>query len=160
MASHEADREDMLREATALVHRAELQLTGDATTIVVGFRRDGSLSIYFGGDPVYQFTSQGALRRAFIDGLLYRAERGRLVSLRRERGAEATLLIRHDLTLAEQTEIAAQVERALERLLAQISGAFQLVGEVPQGSNVVSRVRDRLAGRPHPLTIADRPHAS
>ena len=42
MARRESDREDLLREATALVERAELTIEGFDEPIVVGFRRDGS----------------------------------------------------------------------------------------------------------------------
>ena len=70
MARDESDREDLLREATALVERIELAPAdaADDEHIVAGFRRDGALSIYFGADPVYHFNSAGELRRAYCDG--------------------------------------------------------------------------------------------
>ena len=74
MARRESDREDLLREATALVERAELTIEGFDEPIVVGFRRDGSASFFFGADPVYQFNTAFELRRAFVVGLLYKAE--------------------------------------------------------------------------------------
>src|SRR5262245_12366974 len=97
MARQESDREDLLREATALVERAELKVAGESEPMTVGFRRDGSLSVFFGGDAVYQFNTAGELRRAFAGGLLYKAERGRLVELRRERSADEVALVRREL---------------------------------------------------------------
>jgi hypothetical protein len=103
MPSRESDREDLLREATALVERAELKIVGHAEPIVIGFRKDGSASFFFGADPVYQFNSAGELRRAYIGGLLYKAERGHLVALRRERTATEVSLVRSELTAYETT---------------------------------------------------------
>src|SRR5688572_18570527 len=65
MARQEQDREDILREATALVERVELLIPEFPEPIVAGFRRDGSASFFFGADPVLQFNAQGKLRRAF-----------------------------------------------------------------------------------------------
>src|SRR5215216_4505512 len=93
MAREGSSREDLLREATALVERIELlprttdrsmvasDLVGEH--IIAGFRRDGALSIFFGEDPVYQFNAAGALRRAYCDGKLLKAARGRLAALQR-----------------------------------------------------------------------------
>ena len=84
--------------------------------IVVGFRRDGALSIFFGDDPVYQFNAAGELRRAYCDGLLFKAVRGRLVSLRRVRGQhDEVQLVRHDLTRREQAAFLSNDGRALPR---------------------------------------------
>ena len=47
MAQRETNREDLLREATALVERAEIRIPGESEPIVVGFRRDGSASFFF-----------------------------------------------------------------------------------------------------------------
>src|SRR5512134_1308657 len=105
MARQESEREDLLREATALVERAELQLPSFAEPIVVGFRSGGAASFFFGSDPVYQFNSTGQLRRAFVAGKLLKAERGRLVALARERTAEEVALVRTGLDPAEQAEL-------------------------------------------------------
>ncbi|MCA9269139.1 MAG: hypothetical protein KDA41_11745, partial [Planctomycetales bacterium] len=83
MAKQQHDREDLLREATALVVRAELQLNSDAHPVVAGFRQGGEASFYFGFDPVFQFNSERQLRRAFYDGRLIKAEQGALIALAR-----------------------------------------------------------------------------
>src|SRR3954447_20411722 len=103
MSRHESDREDLLREATALVERIELTVGGFDLPVVCGFRRDGAASFYFGADPVYQFNAVGQLRRAFVAGRLIKAERGRLVALSRERTENEVALVRHELSAAEAT---------------------------------------------------------
>ena len=47
MARQESNREDLLREATALVERVELHVPAFEEPIVVGFRRDGCASFLF-----------------------------------------------------------------------------------------------------------------
>ena len=73
MARNQSDREDLLREATALVERAELRISGWSEPVVVGFRRGGGASLFFGGKEVYQFNAGGELRRAFVAGRLIKA---------------------------------------------------------------------------------------
>src|SRR5262245_2457169 len=106
MARQESEREDLLREATALVERIELaprSAAGSATAhVIAGFRRDGGLSIFFGDDPVYQFNAAGELRRAYCEGKLVKAVGGRLANLSRLRTVGEVQLVRHDLSDAEE----------------------------------------------------------
>ena len=140
MARTESDREDLMREAIALTERAELRIAGYSDTIVCGFRHDGSLSIYFGQDPVYQFDPDGLLRRACVDGLLYRSQRTTLARLRRERTNNQTLLLRTDLDPAELLHFRETMLSWLQRLHAALQQAqFTLVLAVPDGSIVASR---------------------
>jgi len=97
MARVESDREDLLREAVALVRRAELTMPSEPNAFVVGFRDNGWLSIYVGQDLMYQFDQLGRLRRAYVDGLLYRTQGSTLAQLRRERSETETALVRWDL---------------------------------------------------------------
>ena len=64
MARNESDREDLIREATALRNRIEWKIPDEPELVFAGIRSDGSLAIYFGPDPVYQFSIDGGLRRA------------------------------------------------------------------------------------------------
>lgn len=158
MAREEADREDLLAEATALVERIELTIAGRAAPIVAGFRRDGSLSLYFGSDPVFQFNARGELRRAFVDGLLFKAVHGRLASLRRERTTDATNLVRHDLSEEEESRL---VER-LQSLLRDLDDAFEqgrvnVTGQVPSDVDVIGRVQKWLQDRGETISIARSP---
>jgi hypothetical protein len=160
MARQESDREDLLREATALVERAELIIGGEPERITVGFRRDGAMSIFFGGDPIYQFNTAGELRRAFADGLLYKAERGRLVALRRERTPTEVALVRRELTDADTQAFLATASSRLASLSESLqSGSFQTAGQVPADCDIPGRVRAWLQKHLGSLAIAARPHA-
>jgi hypothetical protein len=160
MARTEQDREDLLREATALVERVELQVAGSAGPIVAGFRRDQSLALYFGGDPVYQFNSAGALRRAFLAGQMYKAENGRLIRLVRERSADTTQLTRTELSNEEQTIALARVSSHLGRLQdTLLEHRYVVVGQVPADSDIVAKLQAALSALPQPLIVAERPNA-
>lgn len=160
MAREEADREDLLREATALVERVELALPGEPAPVVAGFRRDGALSLYFGPDPVYQFNAAGQLRRAFVAGLLYKCEGGRLIALRRQRQPAGVFLVRRALAASETESFLASLAARLEALRARLAGgAFVLIGEVPFGANVVDRCSTWLAAQPRCARLADSPRA-
>ncbi len=158
MAKQEEDREDLLREASALVERVELQLDGQPDRVVAGFRRDGTVSFYFGQDVVYQFNSACELRRGYFEGKLLKAEQGRLVQLTRQRTAESVNLVRHELTSDESARFLDEAAKRLQ-MLHQIlgGGEFRVVGQVPQHGAVVERVRNWLAGLPEPISLADSP---
>ena len=153
MARDESSREDLLREATALVERIELRLTDPTSVelvprdnIVVGFRSNGSASFFFGADRVYQFNSAGQLRRAYCNGLLFKATRGRLVSLQRVRQENEVQLLSRQLTDAEQVDFANQMRASLRELSEALNnGRLEEIGQVPAGRAVLQRVRDWLA---------------
>jgi hypothetical protein len=159
MARHESDREDLLREATALVERIELSPVHEpqGEHVVAGFRRGGACSIFFGDHSVYQFNAQGELRRAYCDGLLVKADRGRLVSLRRVRAHDEVQLLRNDLTDDEQAAFLGRMNEILRDFEAQLNrGQYRVSGQVPADANVLDRVRTWLAHRQRP-TIAASP---
>lgn len=110
MARNEADKEDLMVEATALVERAEFQCDRDNCEtsghefVTAGFKRDGSLSLYFDQDPFYQFDATGLLRRSFEAGYLYRSEGSTLAKIHRERTPQQTTLVRTDLSSDELLE--------------------------------------------------------
>ena len=161
MARTEHDREDLLREATALVERVELQIAGCDDPIVAGFRGNGAFSCYFfGGDPVYQFNTAAELRRAFVAGLLYKAEGGHLIVLHRERDASQTVLRRRPCDAAEEQVLLAAAREHLRLLqVALQEQRFKVIGEVPIGGDVVGHVRQWLSTLPADLRVADRPHS-
>jgi hypothetical protein len=159
MARNQADREDLLREATALIERAELRIPAESESIVAGFRRDGSASFYFGSDPVYQFNSAGELRRAYVAGRLLKAEQGRLVALTRERTASEVALVRCDLPQAEQDKLLRHAQSRLQSLAAAlIAGEFRLIGQVPARGDVVARLRQWLRAPAGEIVVARRPN--
>lgn len=120
MARHETDREDLLAEATALDPRVEWFPSEAGELVTAGQRRDGAASIYFGGDPVYQFDAAGRLRRAFVDGLLYRTQGTTLARLTRIRTDRETILKRGDLTAREVEQFLTEMQQRLERFLQDV----------------------------------------
>ena len=159
MARHEADREDLLREATALVERVELTVPGFDDPIVCGFRRNGSASLFFGPDPVYQFNMAYQLRRAFVAGRLIIADHRRLVALSRERSEHETALVRHELADGESALLVADMADRLNRLKQALQdGGYSINGEVPPGANVAGRLLEWLKNRPPTIEIAAAPN--
>ncbi len=161
MARDRHDREDLLAEAKALVERIALRSAGFDAEIVVGFRSDHSASFYFGQDRVYQFTSDGRLRRAFVGQLLYKAEQGRLVALQREPSAEAVLMIRRDLDAAEQAGFLGAMQADLETLHHALAKQhYEVIGQQPADGDLPARIccwLDEFDGR---FEIADSPRAA
>ena len=166
MARDESSREDLLGEATALVERIELRLTDPTSTahvprdnIVVGFRSNGSASFFFGDDPVYQFNSAGQLRRAYCNGLLFKATHGRLVSLQRVRQQNEVQLLSRQLTDAEQVEFTNRMRASLGALSEALNNDhLEAVGQIPAGKPVLERVRNWLA-KHDGTSIATTPRA-
>lgn len=156
MARHEEDREDLLREATALFERVEIHSPQFAEPVVVGFRRDGCASFFFGADPVLQFNTRNELRRAYLDGAMLKAVAGKLARLTKVRSATETALVRHDLDAAEIAAVLSRSDAVLQALAAALADDFT-AREVP-AAGVIDRVRAWLANRP-PLAIAAAPNA-
>jgi hypothetical protein len=155
MAREESNREDLLREATALVERIELVPKDDSPIatrtlgigpIVAGFRRNGALSIFFGEDPVYQFNATGELRRAYCEGKLLKASRGHLTALTRRRTQNEVQLIRHQLSQEEETAFLSQMDVRLRQFSELLNAnLLEVVGQVPPDVDVVDRLKKCLA---------------
>jgi len=155
MSRQESEREDLLREATALVERVELRLTEQPESIVAGFRRDGSASFFFGQSPVYQFNSRRELRRAYVGGLLYKVDSGKLVEMRRERTATAVELRSRSLSSEEGTQFLLVTEKWLSTLRdALTAGNAEVLGQVPSDKDVAARVIDWLQELPREIVLA------
>jgi len=145
MSRHETDREDLIAEATALQERVEFQVAGESLPIVAGFHRDGRLSVYFGPDPVYHFDTEGRLRRAFVEGNLYRSRGDTLSRLTRERTETTTSLLRYDLNPNELAGILSSMRQRLERLERSFeSDEIVVLRQVPTEADVMERVRQAL----------------
>jgi hypothetical protein len=161
MAREESNREDLLREATALVERIELVPHGAVIDghIVAGFRRNGALSIFFGEDPVYQFNAEGELRRAYSAGSLLKANGGRLSTLQRVRTENEVRLLRHDLNETDMAQFHTQMANHLHAFAALINTqAFDVVGQVPQDGDILGRLKRWFASHRN-VQIAQRPNA-
>jgi hypothetical protein len=160
MARQEQARENLIAEATALVERVELLLAGTPEPIVAGFRAEGSASLFFADDPVYQFNSQGHLRRAFSGGRLYKANAGRLVEMTRQRQANRVQLVGREVPAGEAAEFIAALRTRLNELAGKLaSGQMQIVAQVPAQGDVVARLGAWLAARAGTIEIARSPHA-
>ena len=158
MTRQEDDREDLLRAATALVERAEFSISSLDETVVVGFRRDGSPSLFFGVDPVYQFTAANELRRAYRHGFLIKAERGKLVRLERDRTESAVKLLRHDMVKEEEECFFAELVDNVTSLRDEVCrGNYHLTGMVPNDCDVMTRIASWLSTLPLPPAVASSP---
>lgn len=145
MAQHESDREDLMREVTALVPRIELELPGEPIPVIAGRRRDGRCSVYLSPDEVYHFDAEGRLRRAYVRGHLYRSQGTRLARLTRHRTKQETELLRHDLSPAELEEFQAEARRALAHLQTQLaSGDCRVLRQVPESPDFIPELNAAL----------------
>ena len=160
MARYESDREDLLREATALVERAELQIQGFDEPVVIGFRTNGAASVFIGAELVYQFNSHRELRRGYQGGCLLKAENGRLAALRRLRKNDRVQLVCHDLSDAETRIFTDDLQRHLDALVSMLAAnRFAVVGQAPVDADVVGRIRIWLESLPRPVPIAAAPNS-
>jgi hypothetical protein len=160
MARQQHPRENIIAEATALVERVELRLAGVAEPVVAGFRRDRSLALFFGEDPVYQFNSRSQLRRAFVAGQLYKAQANHLFVLTRNEQAGRIQLVTEELPAAATSAFITAIHARLADLAAQLSTSrLDVVAQVPLEADVVARLRQWLAALPERIEIADSPHA-
>jgi hypothetical protein len=161
MARDEHDREDIMREATALVERVELNLPGYAEPVVAGFRRNGSASFFIGGNLVIQFNSRGELRRAYDAGRLLKAQHGSLVAMERVRGASAVELRSRPLAAAEQESLLQRLAAHLAAIAAALAThSGHAARQIPPDGDVPGRVEQWLAKCPRPIAVASAPHAT
>jgi hypothetical protein len=159
MAREESDREDLLREATALVRRIEFRVSHEAEPIVFGFRRDGAASVFLGADPVYQFNAVGELRRAYVGGKLFKADRGALAELTRVRTVAETQLVRRDLAAEETEKFLTAMTARLGPLCKALGGRVEVIGQVPPDGDLLSAVREELVRLLAAPRIASSPRA-
>jgi hypothetical protein len=160
MARQEEEREDLLAEATALVERIEFLLPGYPQPAVAGFRSNGCVSLFFGADPVYQFNTLGQLRRAYVDGLLYRADRGRLASISRSRLSDRVQMTRSDLDVETQSRFLGEMRAHLDVLRGALeSEQCEILGQVPANGEVLARLCGWLAALAGKVEIAASPHS-
>ncbi len=160
MAREEKDREDIFREATALVERIELSgLAGQAGSVVVGFRRNGCARIYFGVELACHFNSRDELRRAYSAEQLLKAKHGYLLTMRRVRRDNQVQLRSRQLTEAELTRFLAQLWQACRDLHeAMIQGLCKVTGQVLTDEYVLDRVEEWIFHL-SAMRVATSPHA-
>ena len=139
MARQESDRDDLFAELAALSPRMELRVGDQPGSVCAGRREStGGWSVFFRPDQVYHFDASGRLRRAYVEGFLYRSEGQTLSRLRRERSTAETSLLRHDLETTELDAFLAAMKSAIRDLLAEIQANHVTVLRVtPEDEDVV-----------------------
>lgn len=141
MARKELNREDLMQDATALVRRVELQIRGQPDTVVAGFRGEGSISIYLGPEIAYHFDDRRCLRRAYVDGAIYRTQGTTLARLNRVRTHDSTELRRHDLAPAERDAFISSMRGRLARLSESISRGEAVVRrQIPGDGDIAAEL--------------------
>lgn len=153
MAREEQDREDLMADATALVERAELQVDGLESTLIVGFRRNGAACIYVGAEPVFQFNASDELRRIFLEGDMIKAQGRRLVRMRRERTESETILHSRVLSPEEEGRLIDQTRTYLEQMRTR---GFVILRQVPAEAELAKRITDWLEAFPNTIRVAER----
>jgi hypothetical protein len=127
-----------------------LSIPGEREPVVAGFRDDGRLSIYFGGDEAFHFDPQGRLRRAFAKGYLFRTQGHTLARLMRVRTELETELQRHDLPPVELNEFLSRVRQRLLVLARSLQRETATVIEaIPAGTDLRPALCARLAAIQH-----------
>jgi hypothetical protein len=161
MARNAHEREDLLRDARALVPRImlRLEIDGRSVDVLAGFRGE-ALSLYFGEDPALHFNTHGELRRAFVDNQLIKAEGGGLVALTATRSESRTELLAAPFEQLAELRLLTQVGRLLSDLRAALADRrFVVVGQVPDESDAITRLERWLADRSE-LRIARSPRVA
>lgn len=146
MTRQESDREDLIKEATAYRTRAEFAVQS-AQTVFVGIRRDEVMAIYFDQDPMYQFDANGRIRRALVDGVLFRAQGETLSRLSRQRREQETVLERTDLSSDELTAFLDTMDDAIHSFVNEIdNGSAVIQRAVPSDTetDIPERVKQQL----------------
>lgn len=151
MARIEEDKEDLMVDATALVHRAEFVRTDDDDAahtwhvVTIGFRKDDSLSVYFDQDPFYQFDAAGLLRRALEDSFLFRSQTATLAKLHRARSESSTTLSREDLAPEQLNAFRRRMRKHVEELVSLLAdGQLERRRVVSDDEAVNQRIVDAL----------------
>jgi len=141
MTRNESDREDLIREAVALPERTELRVAGFDEPVTIGFRANSAMSVFIGQDPVYQFDPDSRLRRAYVDGFLYRSQLQTLAQLQRVRTDSETQLLRHDLTADELAAFRELMVSRLRMLHCQMtSGLAIALRTVPEQLDLLPKI--------------------
>lgn len=161
MSRTELDRENLLRDAVALPDRMELEIDGVEVPIFAGFRVSGGFSLYFGTDFVLHFNAANELRRAFIDGVLLKADNRSLIGMQRRRGDRELMLDSRPLSAEQVLDFQEHARAKLELLRVSIRDAkFRILGQVPPHAAVIERLSQKIAELTFPLPVAQRPNVN
>ncbi|MCS7465259.1 hypothetical protein NZK35_01065 [Stieleria sp. ICT_E10.1] len=168
MAKQTDDREDLLRDGTAMPVRGRLWV--DRAEVVIGFRSRGQLSLYWDQDPVFQFDESCRLRRVFIDSCRLKAENGKLVRLRQphesiNQSVERLRLLTEPISEDDEAAILQRLSDRLQQIDATLEqmvfdgnqATLQTVGATPR--DFARRVRGWIADWKEAMGVAGGPSA-
>ncbi|MBB74811.1 MAG: hypothetical protein CMJ75_09890 [Planctomycetaceae bacterium] len=160
MARAQQPREELLRDATALVERVALQVSYWTEPVVVGFRSNGAVSIYFGEDPVYQFNCDDELRRSHWKGQRIKAQQRQLKLLRQKPDSPRLQLSNTDLGTEQTNAFVDELAKRLELLrTAVFHRKLRVIGQVPEQPDLLPRLHNWLESLAAHPTIALTPSA-
>jgi hypothetical protein len=146
MARHSQDREDLLRDAKALVPRIMLRTTilDKTCDVFAGFRSD-SLSMYFDSDPAYHFNSRGELRRAFVNDQIIKAVKGKLFIWEPVRKPDEVTMRSQLMTVEEMVDFSENWKRRFNALNKALDErTFDLVGQFPEDVDAMRKLQSWL----------------
>ncbi|MEO1615911.1 MAG: hypothetical protein AAFV88_08695 [Planctomycetota bacterium] len=163
MARKTEDREDLLRDGTAMPQRGRMWI--ESQEVFVGFRIVGpehlAASLYWDQDPVYQFNTNGRLRRVFFQGRRYKATNGTLYQLHQtganRKTTERLVLTDSQVERERQRHMIGQLELCLQQITEYLSnkGDVECVGMA--GTAFKNQTLKWIHDLPRPIEIADSP---
>lgn len=162
MARQEEEREDLMREAIALVDRCEIQVEFLKDALVVGFRKDGAISFFFGQNEVYQFNTHDQLRRGYDGESLIKAVEGQLIRMIRQRDDHRVNLVSRPMSKSETDNYLRQLIDRLEAFNDCLQqGEFRVTNQVStdQNTDLIARISDWI-GRVGGVEIAKSPRVN
>ena len=158
MAKQEYDREDLLRDGKQMPVRAECQIDGVA--VVIGFRRQGQVSLYFGPDPVFQFNVARELRRVFYNRRRFAAIQGKLCELTRHVEGGKVQFVSGEIDANDELAILGVLYENLGKLQMAIESAASEWNVIEDGSlELRKKLSDWLAAVSVSMVVAESPNA-
>ena len=145
-----------MAEAQNLRPRIQWCSAGTQQATILGLR-SGALSIFGDHEHVLHFNADGALRRAYREGQLIKAEDGRLVALTRERTATEVALVRQLWTDEQQAAWLTQMSNRIDQLCDELKrGAGVVQRKLPDDADTTTFITV-LESIARPMQIARRP---
>jgi hypothetical protein len=158
MAKDAHDREDLLRDASAMDVRVELRIAGVDHSVYCGFRTCGVFSLYWNQDNVVQFNAHGELRRAFWRNRMLASYERQLHWLNRDLNSARMRLSREPLTDDELAALEEFVSQSMVQLRDSFStNSYEVVGKFPEDLDVCKKVAAWLEGHPDSVRYALHP---
>lgn len=151
MAIHERAREDLLRDGKGFCSRGEIAF--GQRKLIVGFRKRNQIAIYDGEDPVFQFNAEFALRRAFFNGVVLRADGGRLFQMKRASKGGRVVFDSSPVSEVDSQHLFQTLKDCLAKIQAMLDhGGWIVVGE--ESDQFLKRLGECLKSLQHPIPIA------